>query len=120
MEQALGRFIDELEKSIPDGIKTLGKASAFRVMWDATSLAKRVPFDEGWVVENDDMVRPREEGLSVEWRHTEQMLLEFFRAVSDEFYGGGQFNVAAALWRFSPASNEGKVIASWISSPFWF
>jgi len=48
------------------------------------------------------------------------MLLEFFRGVIDENHSGGQFNVAAVLWRFAPASNEGKVIASWISSPFWF
>jgi hypothetical protein len=119
-EQALGRFIDEVEESIPERIKALGKASAFREMWDATSLAKTVPFDEGWLVESEDMVRSKKAGLAAEWAHTEQMLRDFFLAISNESSEGQPYDVSSALWRFSPASNEGKVIASWISSPFWF
>jgi hypothetical protein len=120
VERALHRFVDALERLVPDKIKSMGRATAFRAMWDATQLAKMVPFDEGWTVESEDMVRPNEDGLARGWSHSEKMLLDFFLGVYSEDYEARKYDVMSALRRFSPASNEGKVISSWASSPFWF
>jgi hypothetical protein len=117
--RALSDFVDRLEEAVPDKLKTAGKVSAFRGMWDATCMAKRVPFDLGWISENEEKVQPNEDGLAAAWLHNEQMLLEFFRGVYEHPHGR-HFDVTSILWRFTPASPEAKVLMSWISSPFWF
>lgn len=119
-EDTIRKFLDQLDSIIPEKIKRTGKATALRSMWDATMLAKRVPFDDGWIVENEDMVRPNDDGLGRYWSGSEQMLVDFFLGIYSESYPGRRYDLMSALHKWPPTTNEGKVIMSWFDSPFWF
>ncbi len=119
-EVVVNKFVAALEAIVPDDMKRLGKASTFRAMWEATVLSKFVPFDKGWVMESEDMVRPNDEGLSWGWSGSEKMLLDFFLGIYNEEHPSREHDVMSALRRWPPSTNEGKVIMSWFDSPFWF
>jgi hypothetical protein len=116
----ISKFVAELETMVPDDMKRMGKASAFRSMWEATVLSKFVPFDKGWITESENMVRPNDEGLSWDWSGSEKMLLDFFLGIYNEEYPSREHDVMSAIRRWPPTTNEGKVIMSWFDSPFWF
>ena len=120
VEATVERFISKLEKLVPAEFMRMGKVSAFQAMWEATVLAKFVPFEMGWIVENDNMVRPNDKGLSWGWSSSEKMLLDFFLGIYNENYPSRKYDVMSALRRWPPPTNEGKIIMSWFDSPFWF
>ena len=120
VEQTVERFIAEFEAAIPSSMKTMGRTTTFRAMWEATVLEKHVPFDSGWKTENENMVRPIDTGLAWSWSHSEQMLVDFFIGIYSEDYPTRKYDLMSALRRWPPATNEGKVIMSWFDSPFWF
>jgi hypothetical protein len=119
-EQTIRGFLDQLNLLIPEKTKRMGKATTLRQMWDATTLARHVPFDKGWTVENEDMVRPNDDGLGWLWSGSEKMLVDFFLGIYSEDYPGRRHDVMSALRKWPPATNEGKVMMSWFDSPFWF
>ncbi|MCW5608763.1 MAG: hypothetical protein KIT26_12030 [Nitrosomonas sp.] len=119
-EQTVEQFFDGLQKVIPQQMQSMGRASVFEAMWNATCLSTHVPFHEGWTVESEDMVRPNDEALRWAWSHSEQVLLDFFLAIYSSTYPGRQHDAIVAMKIWSPNTNEGKVIMSWFDSPFWF
>lgn len=121
VENTIAKFIDELGGCIPEKLKRMGKASAFREMWNATALSNCVPFETGWKIVNDNMVRPNEKVFAWAWSGSEKMLLDFFLGI----YGGDkcpgrEHDLMSALSRWPPATDEGQVISSWFDAPFWF
>ncbi|MBH0179671.1 MAG: hypothetical protein HP491_17870 [Nitrospira sp.] len=119
-DMTIGQFVAGLETMVPDDMKRMGKASTFRAMWEATVLSEFVSFDTGWVTENENMVRPNDQGLKWGWSGSEKMLLDFFLGIYNEEYPSREHDAMSALRRWSPTTNEGKVIMSWFDSPFWF
>lgn len=117
----LEAFLDEFDRSIPEKIKNQKKVQAFQEMWNATRLAKLVPFNEGWHIElKDDMVRPIDEALDRYWSHSEKPLMDFFLGIYASHYPMREKDVFEAMRRWPPSTNEGKVMVSWMDCPFWF
>lgn len=120
IEALLQDFIVELENVIPKRLLTCGRATTFKAMWEATCLAKLVPFDDGWAMEGEDMVRPKEKVMEWLWSDSEKALLNFFISIYNENYPGRDNDMMTAVRRWSPDTDEGKVMMSWFDSPFWF
>ena len=120
IEVIFDQFISELEKIVPQKFFESGRATTFKAMWEATCLAKIVPFDKGWFLEGRDMVRPKDEVVEWRWSDSERPLLNFFLGIYSEDYPGRNNDVMTALRCWSPETDEGKVMMSWFDNPFWF
>ncbi|MEM4986267.1 hypothetical protein V8G57_02590 [Collimonas sp. H4R21] len=119
-EKAIKEFVVEMEVLILPKLRGVGRATALRRMWDATALAKRVPFEKGWHVLSEEMVMPNDEGLSWRWSGSEKMLVDFFLGIYNQDYPTRTHDLMSALRRWPPSTDEGKVMLSWIDNPFWF
>ncbi|MGH7181691.1 MAG: hypothetical protein ACREJN_06925, partial [Nitrospiraceae bacterium] len=121
VEITIAKFTDDLEGCIPEKFKRMGKASAFREMWNVTALSECVPFETGWKIAGDNMVRPKEKGLVWAWSGSEKMLLDFFLGIyGGDKYPGREHDLMSTLSRWPPSTNEGQVISSWFDTPFRF
>lgn len=118
---SLEELLRLFDQNIPDKIRNYRKVQAFQEMWDATRLAKLLPFADGWEIEpKDDMVRPINSALDRYWSHSEKSLVDFFLGVYARHYPMREKDVFEAMRRWPPSTNEGRVLVSWMDCPFWF
>lgn len=114
----VSQLIDDFYAQGPDRYAHYGKAKALEEMWNATCLSRLVPFSKAWRVEGQDMVRPSDpEWL---WSSSEQALYDFFLGIYNARYPTRKVDAFEALRCWSPRTPEGRVILSWMESPFWF
>jgi hypothetical protein len=105
----------------PSQFGSHGKAKAFQEMWEATALSSLVAFSDAWWVENGEMVRPRD-NFSWGWSISEKLLFDFFLRVYNTRHPDidATRDVTDVLGRWPPPSPAGRVILSWLESPFGF
>lgn len=87
----------------------------FKEMWDQSSLAQVVPFEDAWVIESDYMVRPKT-GFNWGWSHSENMLFDFFQSI---YSGEEQMPPITKLYG-RLYKDDIEIINSWINTPFFF
>lgn len=114
-------YLDELESAIPSSVKAFGRTATFRQMWEATTLERCLHFEDAWIIEDEDMVRPNNGAqTSYAWSHSEEMLLDFFVRIYNPEYPRTRHDLVMTLQRYPAQSNEHKVVQSWVECPFWF
>jgi hypothetical protein len=116
--ELVGQFVDEFHRKGPSRYLSYGRAKAMEEMWNATCLSRLVPFAKAWRVEKDDMVRPLDTDWL--WSSSEEALYHFFLAIYNVRYPTRTVDAFEALRRWSPGTPEGRIILSWMESPFWF
>lgn len=120
-EKAIEEYISGLYNEIPERIKTFGRANAFKEMWDCCELSRVKNFDEAWDLELDsDMVKPKDSVFDYGWSGSEQAAFDFFLGVYSMDHPKRRTDLMAAMNRWPPNTGVGKVMISWMESPFWF
>ena len=117
----LKTYIDEFKTLIPEKVLSHGRTATLREMWESTIMGERMPFEEAWTVEDENMVRPQDKNQeSFSWSHSEVMLLDFFLGVYRPDYHRRENNLETTLARWLSQSNEHKIMRSWVETPFRF
>jgi len=116
--ERVSQFVDEFHAKGSSRYLSYGKAKAIEEMWNATCLSRLVPFAKAWRIEKDDMVRPLDPDWL--WSSSEEALYHFFLGIYNVRYPTRTVDAFEALRRWSPGTPEGRVILSWMESPFWF
>jgi hypothetical protein len=115
---ALEQFVEEFFRLGPARYADRGKTRAFREMWEATSLQNLVSFDSAWIVEGENMVRPKK--VDWAWSSSEKALYDFFLGIYSSNNPERTTDVIEALRLWPPPYRESRVITSWLESPFSF
>ncbi|UYG95342.1 hypothetical protein [Cytobacillus firmus] len=90
-------------------------AYVFSEMWENSSLSSIVPFNDAWLIQTSNMVRPKN-GFKWGWSTSEEMLYKFFLGI----YEGEETMpfLPRLLERLN--NNDSNIIKLWLSSPFFF
>jgi hypothetical protein len=109
-------IIDEVEKSINSNYAHCTKTAIFREMWNSTCCGRLVAFDTQWEITTEPYHR---KDRSWGWSSSEKALYDIFLRI---FHGQDPditTKIDYALYRWSPETNEGTVIRSWLETPFY-
>ncbi len=113
------KFMKSFHDGIPDRLNKYGQSKAFNEMWDSCHLATVLSFEQVWDIVDEEMVSPTDFGLKWRWSHSEQPVFDFFLRIYNPMYVN-RTDTTEAIRRWPSDTDVGKVIASWIDSPFWF
>lgn len=120
-EKNIELYLSSIYAEIPESIKTFGRAKAFEEMWRSSELSKIRDFEKVWEVDiKTDMVRPKEEAFEYAWSGSEQAAFDFFLGIYSQDHPERKTDLMYAVTRWPPSSGVGRVIVSWMESPFWF
>lgn len=114
-------YLSSVYTEIPEKIKTFGRVKAFEEMWRSTELSKVKEFSDIWEIDfTEDMVRPKAEAFEYGWSGSEQAAFDFFLGIYSQDHPERKTDLMYAVTRWPPSSGVGRVIVSWMESPFWF
>lgn len=120
-EEDIEKYLSHIYTEIPDNIKTYGRVKAFREMWESSELSGVRAFDEIWESDTKtDMVWPKQEAFEYYWSGSEQAAFDFFLGIYSQDHPERKTDLMYAVTRWPPSSGVGRVIISWMESPFWF
>lgn len=109
-------FVSKIEQLLLKNYINCTKESVFREMWEATCCGKLVNFCLQWELTSSPYHR---KDYKWSWSSSEKALFDVFLKI---FHGKSEListDLTYAPYRWSPESAEGKVIRSWIESPFY-
>lgn len=114
-------YLSKIYLEIPEKTKNYGKAQAFKEMWQSCEMGSVREFDEIWEYnEKSDMVRPKESAFDIYWSGSEQAAFDFFLGIYSPDHPERKTDIMYAMNRWPPSTDIGKVMISWMESPFWF
>ncbi|EGR0935583.1 hypothetical protein EIB86_23820 [Vibrio parahaemolyticus] len=121
VEKNIEKYLSSFYTEIPDHIKSYGRLKAFKEMWNSTELSKVQDFDDMWDSDPDtDMVYPKQAAFDYYWSDSEQAAFDFFLGIFSQNHPERKTDLMYAVSRWPPSSGVGRVIVSWMESPFWF
>jgi hypothetical protein len=113
-------YLSQIYKLIPQKIKKYGRTNAFRDMWNLSYMSSVLPFDEVWEIVDENLVRPKERAFKWGWSSSEKAAFDFFLGIYNREHPERKTDLMYAIYRWPPETSIGKVIISWMDSPFWF
>jgi hypothetical protein len=116
----IDRYVSDVYNLIPARIKNCGSLNAFKDMWDLSHMSSVLSFDDAWETVSDSMIRPKSEALEWGWSSSEKAAFDFFLGIYSPQHPRRETDLMYALYRWPPDTSVGKVIISWMDSPFWF
>lgn len=109
-------FIETIKEGIIIKFGHCTKESVFREMWDATCCGKMVNFDTQWEVSKQPYHR---KDYTWGWSSSEKAVFDFFLTIFHRNSEDISTDINYALYRWSSETSTGKVLRSWLESPFY-
>lgn len=114
---SLVSLLDEFHQRGPSRFEDRDRVRAFREMWEASTLQNLVGFDVAWEIGPRHALYKRD--FQWGWSPSEKMLFDFFLTIFNPRHPDLEFGVVDALRRWPAPYVEGRIIRSWLDSPFW-
>jgi hypothetical protein len=109
-------FISAIEDEITKKYSHCTKESVFREMWNTTRCGELLNFDIQWELSKKPY---HKKNFEWPWSSSEKALFDFFQTVFLQNSKDIDTDMYYALYRWSPETPEGKVMRSWLESPFY-
>lgn len=108
-------IVNVIHSHIQEKFNKCTPAYVFSEMWEKSSLSYVVPFNDVWVIENPNMVRPKN-GFTWGWSTSEELLYKFFLGI---YEGENTMPFLPRLFERLDKHNV-NIIKLWLCSPFFF
>lgn len=114
---SLVALLDTFHRLGPSRFENHDRVRAFKGMWEATALQNLVAFDVAW--EEAPTRKLYQRDIQWDWSTSEKMLYDFFLTIFNPRHPDLEYSVVDALRRWPAPYREGRIIRSWLDSPFW-